>query len=275
MKTQYLLASLAAGLVMSASAATENTVQSTARPYNLDIASPVYTGGSDAAALDFKTNYLPGMTSLVTTSLKEYSYISNAQLAAISYDPTKLKLNTETTVRAYFVGEGASYHNTLGYATTGGSPHSAGAELIFPDSSSASGLMSSGSGVRSSTEPLLPGDFAQLGTFAAGTSFDFFLISQGATGGNQFFSSVDSLNSDGLRHVVALAYPGSPYLIIGFEDIRGGGDRDYNDVLFVLDIGTENISKLVKLAAPEPSLAAGGLLAAVSMVGFSRRRRNF
>ena len=258
---------------MSASAATENTVQSTARPYNLDIASPVYTGGSDAAALDFKTNYLPGMTSLVTTSLKEYSYISNAQLAAISYDPTKLKLSYETTARIYFLGEGAGYLNSLGYATTGGSPLSPGAELIFPNSSSGTGPVSSNSGVRSSGEPLLPGDFAELGTFAAGTQFDFFLIAQGANGGSQFFSTINSLNSDGLVHVVSLAYPGSPYLIIGFEDITGGGDRDYNDIVFVMDIGVENIEKLSRLSAPEPSLAAGGLLAAVSMLGFSRRRK--
>jgi hypothetical protein len=274
MKAQYLIASIALlGASAVASAATQNSVQSPARPYGLDIASPVYTGGSDADSAKFKTNTMPGMLHLVNVSLEEYSYKNDKALEAIAYDPTKLKLAYETTARVYFLGEGAGYLNSLGYATTGGSPLSPGAELIFPNGSSAVGPVSSNSGTRSSGEPLLPGDFADLGTFAAGTQFDFFLIAQGANGGSQFFSTINSLNSDGLVHVVSLAYPGSPYLIIGFEDITGGGDRDYNDIVFVMDIGVENISKLSRLGAPEPSLAAGGLLAAVSMLGFSRRRK--
>ncbi len=274
MKLHCLLLSALAALSMGAHAATENSVQSPARPYGLDIASPVYTGGSDAASAIFKNYGLPGMIALAKKSLKEYSSKSNKELEAIPYDPTKLTLSYDTTVRAYFIGEGASYHNTLGYAVTGGSPKSPGAEIIFPDASSATGTHSSNSGVRSTTEPLLPGDFVELGEFKAGDRFDFFLIVQGALTGRGFFSSVTSLNGDGLVHVVSLAYPGSPYLIIGFEDINGGGDRDYNDILFVIDIGTENISKLVRLITPEPTLAVGSLFAAVS-IGFSRRRRAF
>jgi len=29
----------------------------------------------------------------------------------------------------------------------------------------------------------------------------------------------------------------SQYFIIGFEDLYGGGDGDYNDVLIVIDVG--------------------------------------
>ncbi len=55
---------------------------------------------------------------------------------------------------------------------------------------------------RTSSEPLLPGDFVDLGTFGAGTQ------------------------PDGINHVVAFASVqlGSPYLLIGFEDLLGGGD---------------------------------------------------
>ncbi len=31
--------------------------------------------------------------------------------------------------------------------------------------------------------------------------------------------------------------PNSRYVMIGFEDLYGGGDLDYNDLLFVVDIG--------------------------------------
>jgi hypothetical protein len=39
--------------------------------------------------------------------------------------------------------------------------------------------------------------------------------------------------------------PDSPYVLVGFEDIVGGGDLDYNDALFVVDIGIENASNLI------------------------------
>jgi hypothetical protein len=42
----------------------------------------------------------------------------------------------------------------------------------------------------------------------------------------------------------------TPYLLIGFEDLYGGGDRDYNDLMFVVDFGEENVEKLI---GPEPS----------------------
>ena len=44
-------------------------------------------------------------------------------------------------------------------------------------------------------------------------------------------------NSDGLEHVTAFGYTdeatGEYYTFIGFEDIVGGGDLDYNDVVLV------------------------------------------
>jgi MYXO-CTERM domain-containing protein len=65
--------------------------------------------------------------------------------------------------------------------------------------------------------------------------------------------------------VVAFALPSSPYLIVSFEDLAGGGDRDYNDVAFAVDIGAINVQRL--LSTPEPaawmSLLALGLLAAL------------
>ncbi|MBL4890089.1 MAG: DUF4114 domain-containing protein [Candidatus Lindowbacteria bacterium] len=44
----------------------------------------------------------------------------------------------------------------------------------------------------------------------------------------------------------------SPYLLIGFEDFYNGGDLDYNDLLFVLEVGEQNVQTLIA-NNPEPS----------------------
>ena len=61
-----------------------------------------------------------------------------------------------------------------------------------------------------------------------GTKLDFFLIADGANGGTNVFSTNSSLNKDGVNHVMSYAFavPGSSYLLISFEDMYGGGDRD-------------------------------------------------
>ena len=126
--------------------------------------------------------------------------------------------------------------------------------LIFPDASSPLSLFDpSAEAARSRTAPLLPGDFVDLGRFDAGTQLDFFLIANGAAGGTTTFSTQTALNADGIDHVVAFAYglKDSPYILLGFEDLYGGGDQDYNDLLFAVDIGRMNLTALT--ATPEPS----------------------
>jgi hypothetical protein len=53
---------------------------------------------------------------------------------------------------------------------------------------------------------------------------------------------------------VSFAVEDSSYLILGFEDIYNGGDQDYNDLLFAVDIGQANVEQLIETAAlvPEP-----------------------
>lgn len=273
MQKQSYIASLTwLSLALLAVGQEASPVQSAARPFKLDIAAPVQIAASDAASKAFQTEALPGMLAMVNKNLGEYNAKSGTALAAISLDPSKLVLSVDSTARVYFLGEGAAYRNTLGVSTTGGSPLSADAALIFPDASSPAGFSGSGRLVRTSNEPLLAGDFVDLGTFKAGTALDFFLIASGATGGKDFYSTNLSLNKDGIIHAVSLAANGSAYLIIGFEDLKGGGDRDYNDVVFAVEIGKVNVAQLTGIGAPEPSLALGALLAGASLLGFSRRR---
>jgi hypothetical protein len=52
--------------------------------------------------------------------------------------------------------------------------------------------------------------------------------------------------------MVAFLLPGSRYVLLGFEDIIGGGDLDYNDSLFVIDIGEVNAQNLMDDASTLP-----------------------
>lgn len=272
MKTISLASIATLSLSLWSAAQVISPVQSAARPFNLDIVAPVMVAGSDAAAKDFQANALPGMLDLISQNVGERSYKNNAALDAVALDPSKLIMQNDAAARVYFLGEGAGFRNTLGFSTLGGSPLSPDAQLIFPNASSSIGYGGSGKSIRTSDEPLAVGDFVDLGSFKAGTKLDFFIIANGFYGGKDYFSTEQSVNMDGVVHAVSLASNGSAYLIIGFEDLKDGGDRDYNDLVFAVEIGSENVKAMAGLGAPEPSLAMGALFATVGFLGFSRRR---
>lgn len=263
--------------VAAASAQIESRPQSQARPFGLDITAPVQLAASDEASKVFQTDALPKITDLVNTQLGESVRFNNQ--TAYSLDPTKLLLATESTARVYFVGEGAGYSNTLGFnALPAGTPTpekvvTADSALIFPDASSTvSTYNPAQKAVRRGNAPLLPGDFVDLGTFKAGTTLDFFVIADGANGGTNAYAAPATRNPDQLDHVVSFVLPDSPYLIIGFEDLFGGGDRDFNDVVFAVDIGAANLQKLISTPEPATWMTLAGCLAWVVMT--TRRRRS-
>lgn len=233
-------------------AQTVSPVQSSVRPLGLQFVGKVQLAGSDADAANFQKNTLPTVTKLVNGSLSERVKIDDSSMLL---DPSKLKLKTDADVRVYFVGEGAGYANSLGLNTDGsGKASSSSAALIVPNASSTVSTYDPSSTVRrTDREPLLPGDFVDLGTVKRGGLLDFFVIANGANGGRTAFSTQTSANPDGINHVVSFAYVSkdSPYLILGFEDLLGGGDRDFNDLIFAVDIGAININALT--ADPEPS----------------------
>lgn len=247
-----------------------STIQSSARPLGLSPVAPVMAAGSDAASANFQQNALPAVTAFLNTRLSESRSVNDS---AMLLDPSKLRLQTDSDVRVYFIGEGAGYNNTLGFNTSGGGVTTGNPQLIFPNaSSSVSTYDPASTARRTGSNPLLPGDFVNLGQMSAGTLLNFFLIANGASGGRNVYSTDQSVNPDGINHVVAFAYavPGSSFLIIGFEDLLGGGDRDFNDLLFAVDIGARNIAALT--GTPEPRLCVTlGSLAMVT-VWLKRRR---
>lgn len=284
---RLITASALAIIATSLQAQVADPNQSKASPYSLPVAGTVMQAGSDAASAAFDKNVLPEALQFIKSALPEG--VNNTKSQAFEIDPSKIVLATSQNVTATFIYEGASYHNSIGFdaiAAGGKDPLSSWDEvksptsaLIFPDaSSSASGYNDGGStpGVRSASQPLMPGDFENIGKFAAGTKLDFFLLSNGA---NNYwantFSTQESLNSDGFTqhvasftpHIFAVPQLNSPYLFLSFEDLYGGGDKDINDTIIALNVGTATVNRL--LATPEPTMAASltGFLALAFVAG--------
>lgn len=259
----------------SAIAGTVSPIQSNATPFGLEPIAPVQLRGSDDDSADFQANDLPGLQAIVNNTLTERQSINN--LSSIALDPNDLAISGTSDVRAYFIGEGAGYRNSLGVYTGDSSDGLTGdAATIFPDASTSSYYSYLGeSSYRFSSAPLAPGDFVDLGTYEDQTQLNLFLVSNGANGGTNTYYTDTSLNQDGIDHFVVLATPDSPYLLIGVEDLYGGGDEDYNDVVFALEVGLATTQTLMAKAVPLPAPVAA-LLGPVLfgfMLAVKRRRR--
>ena len=59
------------------------------------------------------------------------------------------------------------------------------------------------------------------------------------------------LNPDGIAHTVGLADTDSGLITLGFEDLYNGGDKDFDDAVFSVDIGNSNAQVL------DPNIASG------------------
>ncbi len=73
-----------------------------------------------------------------------------------------------------------------------------------------------------------------------------------STYGSTIFHSTDNgslgLNGDKLNHVVSTVDNINGTVKIGFEDLKLGGDKDYDDTVFTVSLGTTNTSLLAKIA---------------------------
>ncbi|GAA5482973.1 DUF4114 domain-containing protein [Haloferula sargassicola] len=262
-----------AATVPAAEAQTQASYQDPARPFGLSPVGPVMAAGSDETSASFQLNDLPNLLKFVNTNLSESKALTD--VSAVALDPQALTLGQESTVRVYFLSEGAGYRNTLGYTTENITSHDTSeAQLIFPDASSDNVYSSNlhkltSKSLRNNDTPLVPGDFVDLGTIGSATLIDFFLIADGANYGGNIYGADSSSNPDLIQHVVAFALEGSPYLLMGFEDMYNGGDLDFNDLVIAIDIGAANVARL---ANPEPAFWL--MMAALAGAGWWFYRRN-
>jgi hypothetical protein len=217
-------------------------------PFDIPVVAPVQVNGSDDRAAAFNSVWLPRFQEIVNDNLSESVVFTNASGFKLDSEKLFLRMQARETIRVYFVAEGAGYQNTLGFSfTPAGSQTPGSPKVVFPNGSA-------GGGTRTVDEPLRAGDFVDLGRGGNGWQLDFFLIADGFRRWNQgkraasdflwYWNDIEK-NHDDLLHVVAFALPDSPYILIGFEDLPGGGDKDYNDMLFVVDIGFENVETLL------------------------------
>ncbi|MBD2777709.1 DUF4114 domain-containing protein [Iningainema tapete] len=201
-------------------------------------------------------------------------------------DPTKLQLKSDHNVRVWFLNEGAAYKNQLAFEAINGSSYQKG--MIFKDASCQDGNQCE---KPSSDGKLNVGDYVDLGNLSAGTLLNFWLKANGAspkavdgtdptTNTKNIYGADATQNPDTMEHVIA-AYDFDGYLLIGFEDLFGtkgwtgngnngiGSDRDFNDLVFVVDVGKDNIASV-----PEPATVAALLgVGAFGMVKSRRRRQ--
>lgn len=191
-------------------------------------------------------------------------------------DPAKLTLNYDHEVKVHFLSEGASFRNQLGVSVTGTTTMDD--TVLFDDITCLTDSCSTFKGYKnpeigSSTIDqggLTAGDSVSLGTVKAGSTLDFWLNANGFLKSNPARWSTDtSKNKDGLQHVMAYEY--GDYLVLAWEDLMNGGDRDYNDVVVAIDIGQANLQPPVSQDVPEPSTTVA-LLGATAF-GLSRLRR--
>jgi hypothetical protein len=168
--------------------------------------------------------------------LKESSAIDLNTLNARKLDSTKLKLKYARNINIYFINEGAGYKNQLKLVTTGSTAKNG---LVFYDGSKGSGA-----------NELVTGDYVTVGdnssnndVVKAGTTLDFQLRANGYNNSNPDVWYTDKTkNIDNLQHVIAYEYQG--YLVLAWEDLRNGGDKDYNDIVFAVDIGQANLDEI-------------------------------
>ena len=264
----------------------------------ITLGTSILAGNSAASAFDIKSrdqapdefkNILQDFRAFVG---EEGKTLNPESIKAKQVDLSKLQLKFDHDVNVFFIGETAGgYRNRLDFSATGSTVASG---KIFGDTSCNTGdakflnfskfcpnANDPLAGKVAPDRPLNVGDWANIGSMKAGTNLDFLLRANDINGGiyapdknsgpKGVWSLNQALNPDGLQHAIAYYY--KDYLVLGFEDLWGGGDKDYNDTVFAIDIGKENARYVAGVTpVPEPS-ATMALLGIAGLGLFKTRRR--
>jgi len=182
-----------------------------------------------------------------------FAFCGSAQAAPIPYANAGTP-NTQTyvftaqatgDVMAYFAGSNADYMNQITLLVNGV------ATGVF-------GLNNHESAY---------GDQLNFGTVNKGDVLTFALVNINPGDVGPWYSNA-AMNADGYQHIYASAYAGDSLIpagiAVGFEDLRNGGDFDYNDENFVFtNLATETTDPS---DVPEPASLGLMLIGAAGLV---------
>lgn len=157
----------------------------------------------------------------VNTMLPERQEISPIFLE--SSQEAVFTLGQDTELSTTFLWEGAGFKNSFGYYTIGENNQIERKRITKNASMQGSG------------GPLKVGDTFNLGSFVAGTTIGFYIKPNGFYRNDNeghYFYSEESRNVDNIKHVVTSYDNEEQKVVIGFEDLWNGGDKDYNDLIF-------------------------------------------
>ncbi|MBM3848172.1 MAG: DUF4114 domain-containing protein [Verrucomicrobia bacterium] len=170
----------------------------------------------------------------ITSTLKKSLAIAAVSACAFGVQQStagilggQIFVHSDGNVKATFVGRTAGYDNELYLHTPAN-----GLGRIFHNHLNS------------------PGDMFDLGYFTAGTElvFRLYVVNTGLT----FYSGDGSLNPDAIPHAI-VSEVGTD-TVVGFEDLFGGGDRDYDDTIF--KFSNARIHRVPDASATLPLLGA-------------------
>lgn len=185
-------------------------------------------------------NLYPGLVKRLNNAFPEGKALSSLGTGDIELLPGDIKNDFE--VKITVVHEGAGYKNTLGYYTytKGNAPKSAAdikdIKIVFPNFETGYLNKVGGNVLKTGDTVTLPVKFAK------DTYIGFVVLQDGwnqTTGKIQDkvrFYTNSALNGDKLQHTAAFFDMYSMKTVIGMEDLTGGGDKDYNDIMVMMNV---------------------------------------
>ncbi len=239
-----------------------------AYPDNLNLVGPTEATGSDAQAADFNSFAFTSLFPYIFNNSSEGKFEppANTLLPPTTLlSPGSLQLTQDSNVRVYFVGAMDTVQkNSLGLNLNGNFNINPGDNsLIFPNANTAAAA-GAGGDPNAPYAGLAVGDFVDIGALSAGDLLEFFMLVNGANGTLETLWTDPTQNPGGFNQVHSIAFDGTPYTLLAWEDGPFGNvDDDFDDLFMVVEI--------VPVPEPETYLLMGTLLAAVVVLGHKRK----